>query len=201
MRDQFAKLFVAKLRESLDGYTAARKEMLDRYNRVPKGGSHIVAAPTVYDQKRAIAGAAVFILTEWDYYDALPVFKSLLDAPGPIPVNRVFLLYCSHLLMEVTPENQLSKARRERLPEYRRLSGSIFPVSNPRVPVAAWDAKFDEKDWRKIILNKNVPFDKNKTILIRTFPNLSQLEDENYGILREKADIFQRVLISILSLN
>lgn len=194
-KPHYKVVFLQKIEDSMAGYVQSRKEMLAELDRA-KGGV-TVSEPRPYDRKRAIAGALVYILTEWDCHDALPTFTRLLEQPDPIPVNRLFLLYSCHILLEALPTDNLSPNKRDRLVEYRRLAQKTFPnVSRVRVP--AWNAKFDETDFRAVIVGQPIPIESEPGIQLRIYPDLSHLEDPNTFQLHEEAAALQRAMLSFL---
>jgi hypothetical protein len=194
-KPHYTGVFLTKIAECMSGYVDARNEWLAELDKAK--GAVTRSEPNLYDQKRAIAGALVYILTEWDCPEGLPAFARILEQPDPLPVNRLFLLYSCHVLIESMPTDGFSPARLDKLNEYKRLASKTFP-SAPRIEVPAWNAKYDEADFRAVILEQHIPFDSEPTIRLRIYPDLHHLETPNKAQLKEDADTLQRVMLSFL---
>jgi hypothetical protein len=194
-KPHYTGVFLTKIAECMSGYVEARKGMLAELDKTQ--GAISRSEPDLFHQKRATAGALVYILTEWDSHEALPAFAGILEQPDPLPVNRLFLLYSCHVLIETMPTDGFSPARLDKLNEYKRLASKTFP-SVPRIEVTAWNATYDEADFRAVILGQDIPLDTEPTIRLRIYPDLDHLETPNNAQLQEDADILQRAMLSFL---
>lgn len=189
-KPRYTAVLLQKLDECMTGYVESRKEMLAELDRVKVLQ---MTEPDAYYRKRGTAAPLVYILTEWDRHDALPTFARLLEQPDPIVVNRLFLLYSCHVLLESLPADGLSPDQRAKLGEYKQLAEKIFPPV-PRVKVPAWNAKFEENDFRAVILGEHVPVESEPTIELRIYPDLSDLQDVNFFTLRKDAAAVQEAM-------
>lgn len=191
-KHDYQGLFIKKIDDSMDGYVESRQKMFAELNK--SNGNQTINEPSIYDIKRNTAGPLIYILTEWDCLDALPTFAHILEQPDPIPVNRLFLLYSSHILIRSVPIDKLSPNQKETLNEYHKLALKCFPEVE-RVKVPAWNAKYDETDFRAVILHQQVPFQGSPYIRLRLYPDLSRLEDINTSKLSENAKLVLRSLL------
>lgn len=165
---------------------------------IDKGkGVLLLTEPTACGKKRDTATALAYILTEWDRPEALPAFAKLLELPDPIPVNRLFLLYSAHILVLQRPTAGYSQDRLDRLTAYTKFAKRVFPDVG-RTEVTAWDAKYDETDFRAVLAGEPIPITAQPTIRLRYYPDVGHLEDFNTKKLALEADALQRMLLLLL---
>ncbi len=194
-RPHYTAVFLKKLEGCMQGFAKSWKEELAAMHNAK--GPLLLAAPTNYGKKQATATALVYILTEWDRQEAVPTFAWLLEQLDPLPVNRLFLLYSTHVLIGSMPTAGFSQDKLDKLAAYKRLSRKHFPEVE-RTTVTAWNAKYDETDFRVVILGEPVPVASQPTIQLRFYPDIDDYEHPNTMKLGMEADALQRTMLSCL---
>jgi hypothetical protein len=191
-RAHYTAVFLKKIDWCMDGFAKSWKEHLDATESLT-----ILDEPTLYMKKRDTATALVYILAEWGRLEALPTFTKLLDQPDPLPINRLLLLYSTHLLIESMPMSGFSQAKFSALAAYKRLTHKLFPeVEWAEVP--AWNAKYEETDFRAVFLREPVPISSQQMIRLRIYPDIGWLEIPNSRQLNVEADALQRAMLVLL---
>jgi hypothetical protein len=105
--------------------------------------------------------------------------------------------FWNSLLVESSPTDELSAKQLDALTEYTRVTQKIFPDAQ-RVKVPAWNAKYDELDFRRVILRESIPIESEPSIQLRIYPDLSDLEDPNTQQLRKGADVAHQAMLRFL---
>ncbi len=149
-------------------YDAFRQKVADTRGGVTLG------EPDEYYRRTTVAPAAVYLLTELDAFDSLPVMSRVYATPGRLPVSRLFLLYSMHLLAREHPREGLAPAAAAALDAYR--AAAQLPRAE-RYPVPAWDAPFEESDFRNLLFRQDLGFKDQPTVRLRLYPPLDALED------------------------
>ena len=108
----------------------------------------------------------------------------IYGAKTVIPVSRVFLFYAMHVLAMSHPTDKLSKEPLEALRAYLELAKDIPPGDLVMVP--AWNAKYDETDFRITVLKQDIGLDKQPHLQVRFYP--AQLEGIQEGIRGELSE-------------
>lgn len=157
-KEQYARIMLQKLKVCNEGYVESRKEFFAELNR--RRGI-LVTSNCPYEQKRSQATALVYLLTEMERTEAIPVFADLLERREPIPVNRLFLIYSCHLLLEACPTDGLSATQSERLRAYHDVADKSLPIEE-RKTVTAWNAKYNESDFRAVSLGRTFQLTRNQ---------------------------------------
>ncbi len=194
-RPHYTAVFLKKIEGCMQGFAKSRKEK--RAAMVKAKGYLRSKEPTTYRKKLTTATALVYVLTEWDRQEAVPTFAWLLEQLDPLPVNRLFLLYSTHLLIGSMPTAGYSQDKLDKLAAYKRLSQKLFPKVE-RTTVTAWNAKYDETDFRAVILGEPVPVASQPTLQLRIYPDIGDFEDPNTMDLHPEVDALQRTMLSFL---
>ncbi len=143
---------------------------------------------------RLLSTAAVYVLSEINAYDSLPLMAKLStqgkvaqrpDFAGNCQINPKFLLYAMHKLVKEFPEDQLSEEATKRRLDYLVMAKKLGVPDTAKVYVAAWDAYYQEDDFRKRRLGKKLYTENQPVIELTEFPQLNKLSSgKTKGLLR-----------------
>ena len=143
---------------------------------------------------RLLSTAAVYVLSEINAYDSLPLLAKLStqgkvghrpDFAGNSQINPKFLLYAMHKLAKEFPEGQLSKEAKKAQTDYLAMAKRLGVPDIGKINVAAWDAYYHEDDFRKKRLGEKLYTQNQPIIELTEFPPLNKLsEGKTKGLLR-----------------
>jgi hypothetical protein len=161
----------------------------------------------------------VYLLTQLGAFDALPLMETLFIAQGEVPklfandrdppindieangviINRLFLFYAMHHLVNDYPRGKLSLQALKHLDEYQQATKAVPAFQEVSVP--SWRARFEPWDYRLIILGRDLGMDKQPHIRMLEFPTqIPHLDDPFDGIQvpREVHDWFAKMQLFLM---
>lgn len=147
--------------DSLEGFDVAWKEMQAATNREFK-------EPNAYHRKATIAPATAYMLGELKSYRSLPLLARGYLRKERLPISRVYLFYVMHTLALDHPRENLSPAAKQALDAYLAAAKDVPPPKLKSVP--AWNAKFEETDFRVTMAKQNIGIDKEPQIKLHFYP-------------------------------
>ncbi|MHC4644925.1 MAG: hypothetical protein ACYTBJ_05455, partial [Planctomycetota bacterium] len=115
-REQIIDVLMQKLEDSAQGY----RQVLSDFHKVmlEGGGSTTTSEPFEFQRREVYSGAAAYLLTELRAYRALPLMSKLYHCETHIPVSRLYVFYCMHLLAVDYPRAGLSGQAEKALDSY-----------------------------------------------------------------------------------
>jgi len=151
------------------------------------------------DKYRLLSNTAIYVLSEINAYDSLPLLAKLStqgkrhqssDFAGSCVVHPNFLLFAMYKLVKEFPEDGLSKEAQAAREKCLTMAERVGIPDPQKIEVAAWNAHYQEDDFRKRapwvkLYTKNQP-----TIEVTEFPSLSNLGQRKTEILLARMGIF-----------
>ncbi len=129
---------------------------------------------------RLLAASAVYTISQLEAKDtirALPVLARLSNIQSQKNerfrlVNQNMLFYCMHnIIKNVSEDNLTSQCKALRETYLNKVQHFNIPESRTK-NVSAWNAYYDEDDYRKKILFQNIDLNNQPTIEIEQFPQI-----------------------------
>jgi hypothetical protein len=177
-RQQVIERLERELCETCNGYEPIYKAKHKRVVEATKGLT--LKVPDEQYRRQVVAPAATYILAELESYKSLKPMSEAYSLPHLLPVSRVFLFYAMHVLALDHPRKGLSPAAVDALKTYLAATAALPKPS--RVAVPAWDARFEESDFRHLLFKEDLGFKDEPMIQLRLYPPLPGYEPwpENY---------------------
>jgi hypothetical protein len=179
--EQIVPVLMEKLENSADGFEEI--QIAWRHEVAVSKGHLSLRRPNEAMKRQVYASAATYLLAELGAREALPVMSKIYGSKDRfLPVSRLFLLYAMHLLAAEHPRDGLSADASRALDQY--LDAAKDLLAKPEIiEVPAWNALYDETDFRYKILRRNIIKDQPK-ISIRVYPeSLKDYEDGLHPML------------------
>ncbi|MCI0683804.1 MAG: hypothetical protein L0Y71_16995 [Gemmataceae bacterium] len=161
------------LTSSCQGYDQVHKAKIALLAAAKKGVT--LNEPDEYNKRIVNAPAAAYLLSELDSFNSLKAMSAVYDLPHRLPTSRVFVFYAMHTLAQRHPRDQLSAAAKDSLDEYLKAAAPLPDAQEGLVP--AWNAQFEESDFRHLVFGQDLGFAKGPTVRLRFYPPLPDCED------------------------
>lgn len=185
-----------RLSRSAEGFEKYDREFHQAIANSPKALT--ITAPNECYSREIFAQAATYLLEELDAFDALPAMRQVYASKERIPVSRLFLFCAMHELASRHPRDALSPESLHALDEYLAATKDVPKARVAGLP--AWQAEFDETDFRNQILKQDIGLEKQPAVRMRIYPeSLNELEDF-VGVLSPKVDEYFRRLRTFVDL-
>jgi len=173
---QLIPVLMQKLQHSAEGF-----EEVDWAERIEVAYSErgvTRSEPTEWMRRIVYAPVATYLLAEFDACEALPLMAKVYTSPDRfVCVSPLFLFYAMHLLAAEHPRNALSQDALKALDDYPTAAKHLPTPEITELP--AWNAAYDETDFRQRFLGKNLIKNQPK-IRMRIYPeSLREFEKED----------------------
>jgi len=198
--EQVTAVLMKKLEESADGFEEI--QIAWRHEVAVSKGHLSLRRPNEAMKRQVYASAATYLLAELGAREALPLMSKIYGSKDRfLPVSRLLLLYAMHLLATDHPREGLSADASHALDLYLEAGKDVLPKPEI-IEVPAWNALYDETDFRYRILRRNIIKDQPK-ISIRVYPeSLKDYEDGLHPMLpvSEQVDTLYNHLAKFIEL-
>jgi len=150
------------------------------------------------DKYRLLSTTAIYVLSEINAYDSLPVLAKLStqrirrspDFAGSSQVNPKFLMYSMHRLINQLPEGQLSGEAQIARTKYLGMAERMGISDPKKIKVATWEAPYHENDIRKILPGTMFYAEDQPVIELTEYPPLNKLSRQQVEHLLKNMKAF-----------
>jgi hypothetical protein len=157
-------VLMGELKARVDGHDKALKDRAKAYKETK--GDFILTEPDDYEKTVTVGAASFYLLGEFKAYQALPLMADAFVQKKP--VSQLFMFYAMHRLATTHPTEGLPADAIKALVDYRD-KARFIPDPDVKI-VPAWDASYEERDFRVQILKKDLSERYERTQSIVYYP-------------------------------
>ncbi len=183
-RRDICKRLETRFREAINSFPDAIRELEAYFASV---GDRNELEPKQYLQSMTLASAAAYLLSEFEFHEAMPALAEAYSRNGSLAVHPAFLYYAMHRLALSHPRGTLSPKAIEALNDYLSQASKIpSPITET---VASFRSAFSETDFRQQFAGIDLGLDKQPNLTVRTYPRLPMLKSDRAMASREVPEL------------
>ncbi|MHC4751323.1 MAG: hypothetical protein ACYTFW_15810 [Planctomycetota bacterium] len=149
----------------------------EKYEQTKKDGNRHSHELPNYLKTRILCTTAVYVLSQIAASDSFPTLVWLSEQRNnSLPVNRRFLFYAMHNLVQKSPSLDTSG-------HYLEKAKAMNIADAKQIRVTAWNAHFHEDDFRRMLPYSRIDLQTQPTVELERFPCLAQLGREKVEFL------------------